>query len=600
MDPVYVGMVSEVGCGRRRIGRTSLESLGLFDDDDEYFDGGESPDDMVSGPSLMIGCGHVGMNQLLVGFSLGSITRSVSRAAKGAVHAVTSTAGKIPGVSPAYRTLGRVMRNPIVSTAWGQVTVPGNIALGLAKGGPKGALDAAKAELRNPVRRAAVTALGTVFPPAAPAAVALNAANVLLDSYESKDPVAAAKAVAQIASVAAGVDAGDPHMKMVADVITKANAVRKLIPPSATPALSNARAVVCGAKGEDQKGIWLKVRIQRKGPRMVATLYSVAAGDAEVSTFSVDLRPLAKLAKVIHSRMHSSGQLSKAGQRAALNGGKVSGMLDGLSTVVNKLGRQKLESIVASKTQALAARAGCNAQKPPAPVSDKALAAYAAARTGVEAVDNLARTQRAVTNSTSALKRYVAVKGALSVMSPAQKEVALRRTDVRKAVLDGVSAKAALAAFANADGPSKMVTMRQSAALAKSAFKNIQEKARAGDPEAKKMATVVSIAARTRAKIQDSAAASKGGLPGLVVGPNGRVKRGRFRKRAAKTGESSSVILTSQGQQTGVFDSVSGSDLVRDGANYLDNVAEDQLPFELSDDQNEIEGMGTKVCCYGG
>ncbi len=588
MDPSYVGNVT-------------LDSLGLGDDDDEFADG-TNLEELVSGPMISVGCGHVGMDQLLVGFSLGHIARGLSRAAKGAVHAVTSTAGAIPGVAPAFRTLGRVMRNPIVSTAWGQVTVPGNIALGLAKGGPKGALQAAKDELKNPVRRAAVTAVGTIFPPAAPAAVALNAANVMLDAYESKDPVAAAKATVQMASIAAGVDAGIPHMREVADVVTKANAARKLIPKMSANAAP--RAVVCGAKGEDQKGLWLKVRIRREGPRLVATLYSVAAGDAEVSTFSVDTRPLMKLASVIHSRMHGKGSrgavLSKAQQHEALEGGgRVSGMLDSVAAVANKIGRQKLESVVAAKTNELARRAGCNAQKPPAPVSDKALAAYAAARSGVEAVDNLARTKKAVTASTSALKRYVAVKASLANMSPAARAAALSRPEVRAAILGGVSAKAALATFANAGGPEKMITMGQKASLAKRAFRNIQAKARAGDPDAKKMASVVSIAARTRAKIQDSAAASKGGLPGLVVGPNGRVTRGRFRKRAPKTGENASVILTSQGQQTGVFDSVSGSSLTRGGANYLDNVAEDQLPFELSDDQ-EIGGSATKVCCYGG
>lgn len=137
---------------------------------------------------------------------------------------------KLPPVRMGTKALESVMSNPVVDTIFGPITVPGNIALGMARNGPAGALAAAKAELRNPVRRAAVTALGAVFPPAAPAAVALNAANVLLDAAESGDPLAAAKAVAQIASAAAGADAGIPHLAEVSSVIDQAKAMRDKVP----------------------------------------------------------------------------------------------------------------------------------------------------------------------------------------------------------------------------------------------------------------------------------------------------------------------------------------------------------------------------------
>lgn len=603
MDPSYVG------CGPRfsglvpllsGIGGPNLDAFGFEDETDfadgttpsELMDDDETMDDEDEALMLLGGPADI------VGFSLNpaKALRSISRAAKTAVRKVKNTAAAVPGVAPAVKTLAKVMQNPIVSTIYGPITVPGNLALGFAKNGPKGALDAAKMELRNPVRRAAVSALGTIFPPAAPAAVALNASNVLLDAYESKDPVAAAKAAVQLASVAAGAQAGDPHMKEIASVIDKVKTARNMIPKSAEPILANARALVCGAKGEDSRGAWFKLNVRRDGNRLVATLYSAAGGNAEVSNFSVDVRPFLRMASALHRRMHDGDRLTKAGQHAALEGhpASVSGMFDNLRKVAEKLGTAKLRSMAAVKSNAIAQRAGCKVEKPPVPVSDAALATYAAARAGVEAVDNLKRVQGAVAGSSSALRKYSAVKRVLMALPPDKRALALRKPEVRKAVIDGVAAKGTISTFVSAGGPGKMAELREKALVAQAAFKNVQAKARAGDPDAKKVAAVVSVAARARADVQNSAARSKGGLPGLVIGPNGRLYRGRFNKRAPNAGEGTSLIMTKQGNQAGVFDSVSGVD-----DNPLDIVAEDQLPFELSDG-SEVGGAATKVCCYGG
>lgn len=160
----------------------------------------------------------------------GSVARTLTAPAR--------AIAKLPPIQFGAKALEKVMANPVVDTIFGPITVPGNIALGLARNGPAGALAAAKAELRNPVRRAAVTALGAVFPPAAPAAVGLNAANALLDAAESKDPLAAAKAIAQIASAAAGADAGIPHLAEVSATIDKAKALRDKVTQKFSPDLN--------------------------------------------------------------------------------------------------------------------------------------------------------------------------------------------------------------------------------------------------------------------------------------------------------------------------------------------------------------------------
>jgi hypothetical protein len=173
----------------------------------------------------------------------GGVFRTLTSPFRGSVaRTLTAPAraiAKLPPIQFGAKALESVMANPVVDTIFGPITVPGNIALGLARNGPAGALAAAKAELRNPVRRAAVTALGAVFPPAAPAAVALNAANVLLDAAESGDPLAAAKAVAQIAAAAAGADAGIPHLAEVSAVIDKAKAMRDKVTQTFAPDLNS-------------------------------------------------------------------------------------------------------------------------------------------------------------------------------------------------------------------------------------------------------------------------------------------------------------------------------------------------------------------------
>jgi hypothetical protein len=164
----------------------------------------------------------------------GAAGRFVSRR----VRAVTRTVKHVPVVGsvikagegalkgPVGRTFNRIVSNPVVSTVFGPIAVPAHMAYAATTGGLKGVEDAAKAELRNPVRRAAVTALGAIFPPMAPAAVALNAANVALNAAESGKPEDMAKAAVQIGAAAAGADAGDPHMQEVMGAIKKAQALR--------------------------------------------------------------------------------------------------------------------------------------------------------------------------------------------------------------------------------------------------------------------------------------------------------------------------------------------------------------------------------------
>lgn len=156
-----------------------------------------------------------------------SVTRTIKHVPV-AGSVIKAGEGALKG--PIGRTFNKIVSNPVVSTVFGPIAVPAHLAYAGTTGGLHGAEEAAKAELRNPVRRAAVTALGAIFPPAAPAAVALNAANVALNAAESGKPEEMAKAAVQIGAAAAGADAGDPHMKEVMGAIHKAQELRSKLP----------------------------------------------------------------------------------------------------------------------------------------------------------------------------------------------------------------------------------------------------------------------------------------------------------------------------------------------------------------------------------
>lgn len=128
---------------------------------------------------------------------------------------------------PIGKALESVVSNPVVETLWAPVTMPLHFAYAGTTGGLKGVTDAAKQELRNPVRRAVVSAVGAIFPPAAPAALALNAANATLDAAESGKPGDMIKAIGQIGAAAAGADV-IPHLGDVMKVVNKAQQMRSI------------------------------------------------------------------------------------------------------------------------------------------------------------------------------------------------------------------------------------------------------------------------------------------------------------------------------------------------------------------------------------
>lgn len=173
-----------------------------------------------------------------MGFSLKKFGRFIDRRTK----AVMRTVKKVPVVGsvvkggegllkgPVGRTFDKILKNPVIQTVFAPVAIPAHMAYAGTTDGMRGLQHAAKETIKNPVLRATVSAVGTIFPPAAPAALALQAANMAWDAAEKGKPADMIKAAASIAAAQAGASIGDPHLTEVAKVLDKAQALRKAAP----------------------------------------------------------------------------------------------------------------------------------------------------------------------------------------------------------------------------------------------------------------------------------------------------------------------------------------------------------------------------------
>lgn len=502
----------------------------------------------------LVGCANCDGGCDEVGFSIPNPIKAVKKAASGIVRSVKRTpvydvAKKIVN-SPVVNTIQKVVNNPIVSTVMGPVALPVGLGIATAKGGAKGALNYARQELKNPVRGLAIKAVAVVFPPVAPAAVALEATNRILDAAESGNAEEAAKATAQIAATYALGELGDPGAIKALQAFKQAKAMRKNIPKGPLTPEGHPRVSVCGARSEEARGVWLKVHFYMDGPFMMATVYTVTGGDAEVFNLKVDTRPIAAKIAEYHKKLH--GEVAVSGT-----------IFENLTAAVKKVGKGKLSGQVFKVSQALAGKAKCKAMTPNMPVSDVALAAFAAARKGVDAVDANKKMKTALATVATNLKKYTAVKSKLSKLPFAKKVEVMKNPTIKAAVLNGIGAKFAAARFVVAGGPEKAKKLRANAIKASANFAALARATKSPNPavanEAKTMAKVVNIAAKARQKTKNVSENSKGGTAGLVIDARGRLRKGRFSKRTPGKGDLAQVMLTKSGVQTGIFDKVSGA-----------------------------------------
>lgn len=435
--------------------------------------------------------------------------------------------------------LQKLLSNPNITTSVGPLPIPGGLLSALVKNGPQAALKFAESQLKNPWLADTFKKMAAIGP---------TEAARIADGLRSGNSEAVAKATAQVTAITALAKSGDANAVRGLELLKKAKAMTAQNPVTPFTQLSHGRIEVCGAKSEESRGVWLKAHVYQNGRFLHATLYSVANADAEVFHLKVDLLPFVKYATKLHKQMHSGGI-------------EVGASLPSISTIAQKMGRTALANKAFAVSANLAKKAACKVQTPNVPASNVALTALAAARTGIDAVDRSVKLQKAMESSAGNLAKLANVKKKLAAMTPAQRAVAMRDPNIRVAVLKGIGSKFAIKNFLAADGPQKAAQLKKTAIKARAQFATLAKGVKAGNPAAKKMAAVVSIAAKSRAKTQATLQNNEGGMAGLVIDAKGKVRRAKkFVRRVPKTGEKSQVLIPRHGRpQTGIFTAVAGS-----------------------------------------
>lgn len=322
-------------------------------------------------------------------------------------------------------------------------------------------------------------------------------------------------------------------------------------------------------------GVWLKTRFYREGPFLCATVYSVAAGNPQVFTAKVDLRPIERAVRRYHLKLHAEAaeaarsNPTKRLPAAGANTADVSGLFSGISHAfksvahaighaAQKLGRVKLlqqvgkiASTVIKETKAVVrssvtkwALTGLSVVAPE--IGLPALAAYTAANAAFSAVDSGRNAVNAVANVVGARKLFSDASAAVKKIGPAAAAASLTAHPALKQKIQTAAAvvkagsKLSPAIVANA-------VSTQKDALAK--MKTIIDQTKSADPAirdaAQKSLDVLHLVAQSRERMRGIAAANVKGLPGLHIDASGKITKGRF----LRTGPGSEYLYGAKGNQ---------------------------------------------------
>lgn len=243
------------------------------------------------------------------------------------------------------------------------------------------------------------------------------------------------------------------------------------------------------------------------------------------------------------------------------------------STVIKK-GAQLAKTATNSGKQATAIVKSASASLSPAQRAQIAASAKAAGKVSLTPKGQAAL-RSAFARVPTAMRKVMAgkVQKKLSQAAQVKTQVALARrlpgpagAAVLKATRTAVAAAPAIAlakrTAARLKQPAvraRLSRMKTQAEKSKAALTAIQQKAKTGSLDAQKNAAIVNLVARNRARIQAMSQASAAGLPGLLITPEGKIKRGRFRVQAAAGGKSRGLLYQGPGKtERGAFTTVSG------------------------------------------
>lgn len=128
----------------------------------------------------------------------------------------------------------------------------------------------------------------------------------------------------------------------------------------------------------------------------------------------------------------------------------------------------------------------------------------------------------------------------------------------------------------------KLLELRARAGKAEELLQGVASAARTGSLDAQKSAVIVNLVARNRARIQAMSQANAGGLPGVLITQDGKLRRGRFRLQAVANAGGLLYQGRTQPRERGSFQSVSG-ELPMDGVRLTTRgpASNDVGPYEV-------------------
>jgi hypothetical protein len=151
--------------------------------------------------------------------------------------------------------------------------------------------------------------------------------------------------------------------------------------------------------------------------------------------------------------------------------------------------------------------------------------------------------------------------------------------------------KAAEAKLADPAVQAKLVAAKTTGEKALAVLEGVQKAAATGNLDAQKSAVIVDLVARNRARIHAMSQANTGGLPGLLITPQGKLVKGRFRVQAQA--KSTGLLYTGPGKpaEHGSYASV--------GSVEIGHFAPLTGAFEpLTGSMPELVGRGRAGGCY--
>lgn len=309
------------------------------------------------------------------------------------------------------------------------------------------------------------------------------------------------------------------------------------------------------------QGVWLKTHIVRRGTYLVATTYIVSDGNLEVLKIQLDVKPIMRRLVRLHQQMHAADAVS--GHDVVGFGFKSMG---GLAKKAWGAGKSKLakkvystsKGIIRSKVTAGVVAATAVAFPPVGAPAAAALATANVALNYVEQGQKVAREAQAIAERLKqgdglkkTLTHYGQKYGRQALSSYVQGNPQLK-ANLSMAMQFKAKVSAALTPPRKAELASTMAKYRKGKAFLQAVSRQARYGKGQRQVEARKMATIVRIAADNRARIRAVATGMQGGLPGILIDRRGRIITGRFMARPTTTGIPD-IFITADGMKPGRY-----------------------------------------------